>query len=147
MTIWNYLILVSGITCAITDEDLLQAGVLCGNERQQILKAFSLYEKQKYITDGGITIVASAPVLPPEEASAPLPDNMRTICSSECVICLDIEVIIINDNLFQNITFSLQCQIIFVPCGHLCCCSQCSLTVSECPLCRTDIERKITAIT
>lgn len=68
------------------------AGVLCGNERKSILNAFHLYEKEKGLTDGAVTIVASAPPLPYEEASAPLPEDMKTIISSECVICLDMEV-------------------------------------------------------
>ncbi|XP_056639062.1 E3 ubiquitin-protein ligase LRSAM1-like isoform X1 [Diorhabda sublineata] len=113
----------------ITDNDLLKAGVLCGNERRQILDAFNMYEKEKKCFSSCEEICASAPPQSIEEASAPLPDNIKAISASECVICLDVE-----------------CQIIFVPCGHLCCCCNCSVPVSECPLCRETIERKITLI-
>ncbi|KAJ8967570.1 hypothetical protein NQ317_001782 [Molorchus minor] len=81
-----------------------------------------MYDKEKSLRNN------ASPSAPPpiEEASAPIPDEMRTISSSECVICLE-----------------MVCQIIFVPCGHLCSCSHCSTLVSECPLCRSCIERKI----
>lgn len=50
-----------------------------------------MYEKERELCGNGVPI-ASAPSLPVEEASAPLPDNIRTISSTECVICLDLEV-------------------------------------------------------
>ncbi|XP_018574898.1 E3 ubiquitin-protein ligase LRSAM1-like isoform X2 [Anoplophora glabripennis] len=109
----------------ITDSDLLEAGVTNRIDRMNILDAFQMYEKEKLLFCDNYT--PSAPTAYEEEASAPLPDNFRTISTSECVVCFDIE-----------------CTIIFVPCGHLCCCCHCSTLVSECPLCRTNIERKIT---
>lgn len=130
----------------ITDEELLRAGVTSGNDRKRILDAFHLYKKEKVINQDD-SIPASAPTLLFEEASAPLLENIKTITSSECVVCLDMEVILSTTylTLLCNLLI-LQCQIIFVPCGHLCCCCQCSFTISECPLCRTNIERKISVI-
>ncbi|CAG9854751.1 unnamed protein product [Phyllotreta striolata] len=113
----------------ISDEDLLKAGVLCGNERLKILDAFQMYENKQEVCGTVNDTCASAPPQLPEEASAPVPENMKTINSTECVICLDME-----------------CEIIFVPCGHLCCCGNCAVPVKDCPLCRGSIERKITLV-
>lgn len=33
-----------------------------------------------------------------------------------------------------------KCSTVFVPCGHLCCCSSCGANVSECPICREPIS-------
>ncbi|KAL5111744.1 hypothetical protein TcWFU_003285 [Taenia crassiceps] len=45
---------------------------------------------------------------------------------NECCICQD-----------------AQCSIIFLPCGHVCCCKFCSVKVILCPLCRNIVERHI----
>lgn len=89
----------------ITDADLLRAGIMCGNDRKSILNALHLYEKEKCIFDDSATIIASAPTLPFEEASAPLPDDMRTISSSECVICLDSEVMTLFPTFITSLRF------------------------------------------
>ena len=36
-----------------------------------------------------------------------------------------------------------QCNIIFLPCGHVCCCWNCENGLSECPLCRAPIAQKV----
>ncbi|KAJ8919764.1 hypothetical protein NQ315_006293 [Exocentrus adspersus] len=112
-------------TKEVTDSVLQEVGVTNRIDRMNILDAFQLYEKEKAFSCGNY--LPSAPVVDVEEASAPLPDDFRTINTAECVVC-----------------FEVECTIIFVPCGHLCCCRHCSSLVSDCPLCRTGIERKIT---
>ncbi|XP_023020535.2 E3 ubiquitin-protein ligase LRSAM1 [Leptinotarsa decemlineata] len=122
----------------ISDTDLLEAGVNSEKERRSILDVFWTYEKEKetcgFSNVGVVTpsapmeASASAPPLP-LEPSAPISDTIKAISSAECVVCLD-----------------LECEIIFVPCGHICCCCHCSKNVSECPLCRSSIERKITLV-
>jgi hypothetical protein len=42
--------------------------------------------------------------------------------SSECCVCMDAEA-----------------NIVFIPCGHLCSCQECSKEISFCPICRTGI--------
>lgn len=43
-------------------------------------------------------------------------------------------------------SFTCQCcadnpiNTVFIPCGHLVCCSECANRVTNCPLCRTDIK-------
>merc|ERR1712106_208793 len=70
-------------------------------------------------------LAPTAPALPSEEgaASAPL---IETFQSAECVVCME-----------------RKCDIIFLPCGHLCSCSQCDRDLSQCPLCRADIVQRV----
>ncbi|CAI5799408.1 E3 ubiquitin-protein ligase LRSAM1 isoform X2 [Podarcis lilfordi] len=44
----------------------------------------------------------------------------------ECVICKEREA-----------------QVVFLTCGHACCCQTCSEALSTCPLCRKDIVQRI----
>lgn len=82
---------IDDISC-VTDEELLRAGVTSGNDRKNILEAFHLYKKEKCINQD-TPITPSAPSIPFEEASAPVLEDIKTITSSECVVCLDMEVI------------------------------------------------------
>lgn len=54
--------------------------------------------------------------------------ELKLWCSSECVIC-----------------FEVTRLLVFVPCGHVCCCEQCSAGVNQCPLCRAGVEGKLSA--
>lgn len=36
-----------------------------------------------------------------------------------------------------------QAQMIFLNCGHVCCCQQCSPPLRTCPLCRQDIAQRL----
>ncbi|XP_075628101.1 E3 ubiquitin-protein ligase LRSAM1 isoform X3 [Balearica regulorum gibbericeps] len=45
---------------------------------------------------------------------------------SECVVCMEQET-----------------QMIFLPCGHVCCCQTCCERLHTCPLCRRDIAQRI----
>jgi len=61
------------------------------------------------------------------EASAPPPDNMiQTFKTGECVVCLE-----------------RKSEIIFLPCGHLCCCLRCEAGLEACPLCRVPIIQRV----
>lgn len=53
-------------------------------------------------------------------ATQPSPQN------SECRVCLDKGV-----------------EIVFITCGHACCCEECSKSLETCPMCRERIARKI----
>ena len=39
--------------------------------------------------------------------------------------------------------FCLQCNIIFLPCGHVCACWKCEAGLTHCPLCRAPIAQKV----
>ena len=48
------------------------------------------------------------------------------VLENECCICME-----------------RKANIVFFPCGHVCCCSNCSYKTDECPLCRTDILNSV----
>jgi hypothetical protein len=50
----------------------------------------------------------------------------------ECCICLS-----------DNITDSTMKFVIFAPCGHYCCCTQCAKQVTKCPMCRANIVQLV----
>jgi E3 ubiquitin-protein ligase LRSAM1 len=114
----------------VTDADLVAAGLTHQRDRASILRAIEDYLRE-----------AAAPSAPPassqpttsnfESASAPSPTESpnKVNTYTECVVCMDQE-----------------CQIIFLPCGHLCCCEQCQVEIGECPMCRGVIENKIKVI-
>ncbi|MEQ2282941.1 hypothetical protein AMECASPLE_006016 [Ameca splendens] len=60
----------------------------------------------------------------PVTPSAPTP--VEGPGSSECVVCMETES-----------------QVIFLPCGHVCCCLVCSGALQNCPLCRCNISQRI----
>ncbi|XP_046454101.1 E3 ubiquitin-protein ligase LRSAM1-like [Daphnia pulex] len=67
---------------------------------------------------------APSSVLDDEEvASAP---PMEVFMETNCVICLD-----------------SSCQVIFLSCGHLCCCSGCGNKLNQCPMCRATIVKRL----
>lgn len=124
----------------MTEKDLFEAGIQNSTHRQEILNAFSSFKMQISLRTN-----KELPSAPPEqeEASAPTVDVSESFITSECVICMDSPVSTVYDSIF-NVTSSLfKCQIIHVPCGHYCCCMNCSSPLQECPLCRSLIERKI----
>uniref|UniRef100_A0A4W4G358 RING-type domain-containing protein n=1 Tax=Electrophorus electricus TaxID=8005 RepID=A0A4W4G358_ELEEL len=73
----------------------------------------------------------SAPQLtPPLTPNTPLtptaPSPMNGSSTSECVVCME-----------------LESQVVFLPCGHVCCCQVCSEALHSCPLCRADISQRV----
>ncbi|NXY22514.1 LRSM1 ligase, partial [Atrichornis clamosus] len=69
----------------------------------------------------------SAPVEePPSPAGPTAPPLHWDEKKSECVVCMEREP-----------------QMIFLPCGHVCCCQQCCERLHTCPLCRQDIAQHI----
>ncbi|XP_058709897.1 E3 ubiquitin-protein ligase LRSAM1 isoform X2 [Poecile atricapillus] len=63
------------------------------------------------------------PPSPAAPSAPPLPWDQR---KSECVVCMEQEP-----------------QMIFLPCGHVCCCRGCCERLLSCPLCRQDIAQRI----
>lgn len=123
----------------ITEDTLESFGIKSSSDRNNILEAFKLYYKQTQMEQPSVS--PSAPklclneeVISEEAATAPplveMEDNngKRVESTTECVICMD-----------------HTCEVIFVPCGHFCCCVSCSSSsaILECPMCRATIERKI----
>ena len=51
------------------------------------------------------------------------------------------EIKIKNDKLKKELSKCCICyennvNVIFLPCGHICCCENCTLSIIKCPLCR-----------
>ncbi|XP_072756861.1 E3 ubiquitin-protein ligase LRSAM1 isoform X2 [Anoplolepis gracilipes] len=110
----------------ISDEQLKDIGISCDTDRAAIMLAVENYLAEIKLNESTSPIMPSAPL---EEASTSNQDYnfVQNVNMMECVICLD-----------------SQCEVIFLPCGHLCCCSTCADKVSTgCPMCRSIIERKV----
>ncbi|XP_067676028.1 baculoviral IAP repeat-containing protein 7-B-like [Haliotis asinina] len=58
-----------------------------------------------------------------DDVQALLNENRELKEQRLCKVCLEKEI-----------------SVIFLPCGHLTCCSQCATSLSECPICRTKIN-------
>ncbi|GAA6095227.1 E3 ubiquitin-protein ligase LRSAM1 [Tachysurus ichikawai] len=67
---------------------------------------------------------------PPLTPSTPLtptaPSPLDTPSTNECVVCMEDRSLVV-----------------FLPCGHICCCQVCSDALLSCPLCRSNISQRI----
>ncbi|XP_054997502.1 E3 ubiquitin-protein ligase LRSAM1 isoform X2 [Sorex araneus] len=68
----------------------------------------------------------TAPEEPPESTRPSAPPQELEVPTSECVVCLEREA-----------------QMIFLHCGHVCCCQECCEPLRTCPLCRQDIAQRL----
>uniref|UniRef100_A0A8C5X727 Leucine rich repeat and sterile alpha motif containing 1 n=1 Tax=Malurus cyaneus samueli TaxID=2593467 RepID=A0A8C5X727_9PASS len=69
----------------------------------------------------------SAPLEEPPSPAGPTAPPLQWDQSKwECVVCMEQET-----------------QMIFLPCGHVCCCQRCCERLHSCPLCRQDIAQRI----
>ncbi|XP_017885179.1 E3 ubiquitin-protein ligase LRSAM1-like isoform X2 [Ceratina calcarata] len=115
----------------IDEEQLKSIGIHSESDRAAIKLAVENYLAEIKLNESRTSVIPSAP---PEEACTSANyeeyNTTQSINTAECVICLD-----------------LQCEVIFLPCGHLCCCSGCASMVStDCPMCRSAIHEKIRVI-
>ncbi|PNJ45716.1 LRSAM1 isoform 5 [Pongo abelii] len=74
----------------------------------------------------GEVVTPTAPQEPPESVRPSAPPAELEVQASECVVCLEQEA-----------------QMIFLNCGHVCCCQQCCQPLRTCPLCRQDIAQRL----
>ncbi|XP_059149917.1 E3 ubiquitin-protein ligase LRSAM1-like isoform X2 [Physella acuta] len=128
----------------LTDSDLRQMGVHEMGIRKSIVKNIELqqtdykktpaHDKIREPAPPPHEVLPTAPTMPELTRQPSLPaallERQLSVTArglnSECAICLD-----------------KQSNIIFLTCGHVCCCSTCALPVKECPLCRANISAKI----
>ncbi|XP_045052986.2 E3 ubiquitin-protein ligase LRSAM1 isoform X3 [Desmodus rotundus] len=68
----------------------------------------------------------TAPAEFPEPVRPSAPPAELEVLLSECVVCLEREA-----------------QMIFLNCGHVCCCPQCCQPLRTCPLCRQEIVQRL----
>ncbi|XP_041580103.1 E3 ubiquitin-protein ligase LRSAM1 isoform X3 [Vulpes lagopus] len=74
----------------------------------------------------GALEVPTAPEELPESVSPSAPPAELEVQTTECVVCLEQEA-----------------QMIFLNCGHVCCCQQCCQPLRTCPLCRQEIMQRL----
>ncbi|XP_067825640.1 E3 ubiquitin-protein ligase LRSAM1 isoform X2 [Heptranchias perlo] len=116
----------------MTAEDLHQIGVKESRLQRAILRRVQegLPGAEQRLEPAPGEIQPSAPVEDEAGPSSPgrpsAPASEEFLAQSECVVCMERES-----------------QMIFLPCGHVCCCQTCGAELHNCPLCRKDIEQKI----
>ncbi|XP_041816474.1 E3 ubiquitin-protein ligase LRSAM1 [Chelmon rostratus] len=72
------------------------------------------------------TFQISPPLTPGTPVTPSAPSPVEGPGSSECVVCME-----------------TGSQVVFLPCGHVCCCQVCSDALQNCPLCRSNISQYI----
>ncbi|XP_068429733.1 E3 ubiquitin-protein ligase LRSAM1 isoform X2 [Clinocottus analis] len=70
--------------------------------------------------------IPSPPLTPGTPVTPSAPSPVERPGSSECVVCME-----------------TGSQVIFLPCGHVCCCQVCSGALQNCPLCRSNISQHV----
>lgn len=120
----------------ITVEELKNNGVTLSSDREAILKAINSYVTANSQTnsDAPSSTEPSAPtdLLIEQNCTGVVNTNQTDdfVTEAECVICMD-----------------AKSEVVFVPCGHMCCCYPCSNKEMDCcPMCRGNIERSIKVI-
>lgn len=120
---------------AITSEKLKDNGVSLTSDRDAILRTIQLYvgaKSENHNYEDPTVTEPSAPVkelVDEQKLTGVVSSNESevSVLESECVVCMD-----------------ARCEVVFVPCGHMCCCQECARQDMEsCPMCRGDIDRKI----
>ncbi|XP_034565480.1 E3 ubiquitin-protein ligase LRSAM1 isoform X2 [Notolabrus celidotus] len=78
------------------------------------------------IPNASTIYIPSPPPSPGTPVTPSAPSPVEGPGSSECVVCME-----------------TGSQIIFLPCGHVCCCQVCNDALQNCPLCRSNISQRI----
>lgn len=119
----------------LTSEQLKESGISLASDRDGILRAINYYvesKNQHKFDPPQKQAEPSAPVESPDEKQlcsgvVNSTEVESSTMQTECVICMD-----------------EKCEVVFIPCGHMCCCQECAnKELDSCPMCRGSIERKI----
>ncbi|NWQ85334.1 LRSM1 ligase, partial [Burhinus bistriatus] len=119
----------------MTASDLEKIGVTeAGLQRAILRRAQEILAVAKTIPELLKSVDAEVPAAPEPSAAfeeplspvVPTAPALQWDKKSECVVCMEQET-----------------QMIFLPCGHVCCCQTCCEQLHTCPLCRTDITQRI----
>lgn len=121
----------------ITVDELKSNGVSLSADREAIIRAINCYVKaksQNHNFEASTSLEPTAPsVLTEEQNCTGVVTTNQTddfVVEAECVICMD-----------------AKSEVVFVPCGHMCCCQPCSnKEMDNCPMCRSTIDRIIKVI-
>lgn len=101
--------------------------LLAKSALQHILQRKRLWEMQKRVLAAAAQRQAQKAE---DDTSVAAPDNAKRDrqIPEICVICLEQEY-----------------NTVFVPCGHMCCCTACCVHLANCPLCRRRIDQTVKA--
>jgi len=93
--------------------------------------------------ESGISLsTSSMDVTPAEEPSEPASsDTPPTV--SKPPLSMEERIRELQDERKCKICLDSVADIVFVPCGHLCCCANCAGALRKCPMCRKKIEKAI----
>lgn len=144
----------------ITDGHLRLAGVNKTDDRNGILKAINsfLTQQQETINNKIVQIEPSTPhTTTTTNSNINNNNNNDSIVTEEDqrnndVVNVKTEEIKDNDDNTPRpltecvICMEMECTMIFLPCGHLCCCYDCQKNLVICPICRGTIDRRIKVI-
>nr|CDS26727.1 E3 ubiquitin protein ligase LRSAM1 [Hymenolepis microstoma] len=131
---------------ALTDEDLIRIGVSAVGVRKAILEAIVAHAKiqKDWMVEPSAPILKASALDEIEssevedvvfnKSSSPEADAMPSAPPAHIVARFELECCICQD---------AQCSIIFLPCGHVCCCEICSAKVYQCPLCRVVVQQSV----
>ncbi|XP_048368053.1 E3 ubiquitin-protein ligase LRSAM1 [Sphaerodactylus townsendi] len=117
--------------CSMAPSDLAKIGITeTGLQLSIIRRAQEIHAVAKTIPEllkPEEEAISSTPG-PSEEPSAPEAPSAPPLVerNSECVVCMEHEA-----------------QMVFLSCGHVCCCQTCSEALQICPLCRKEIVQRI----
>lgn len=118
----------------MSEDDLKQMGIHEVGVRKDIMRNLEVFRTEEFTssklspetdTSGWPLPLPSAPPLEDQSPTRQQSVTARGM-NSECSICLD-----------------RTSEVIFLNCGHVCCCVKCSELVAQCPLCREEIVRRI----
>ncbi|KAF1460725.1 E3 ubiquitin-protein ligase LRSAM1, partial [Pygoscelis antarcticus] len=110
---------------------VMEAGLQCAilKRAQEILAVAKTIPELLKMVDAEVP-AAPEPSAPFKEPPSPVVPTAPLLQwdekKSECVVCMEQET-----------------QMIFLPCGHVCCCQTCCERLHTCPLCRKDITQRI----
>ncbi|CAH1786507.1 unnamed protein product [Owenia fusiformis] len=126
----------------MTENDLKSMGVHELGVRNQIMAAVEHYDKKvngvrkdvgKDITDTRTEPAAEIQATPTAPQVLGANGSLDSVALevtarffTECVVCMDVKA-----------------DVIFLDCGHVCCCTTCSKPLKICPICRADIRQLI----
>ncbi|XP_048821890.1 E3 ubiquitin-protein ligase LRSAM1 isoform X3 [Lagopus muta] len=124
------------VLSTMTARDLEKMGIAeTGLQRAILRRAQEILAVAKTIPELLRTVdaevpAATQPSAPEEEAPSSVVPTAPLLQwdekKSECVVCMEQEA-----------------QMIFLPCGHVCCCQTCCKRLQSCPLCRGDITQHV----
>ncbi|XP_014215899.1 E3 ubiquitin-protein ligase LRSAM1 [Copidosoma floridanum] len=111
----------------VDHEQLKSIGINSDSDRVAILMAVENYLAENKLNSEDYNLPTAPPDVEPSTSSLEPEYKFEPSAPSECVVCMDFD-----------------CEVIFLPCGHLCCCARCTdMLTNDCPMCRTTIKRKV----